>query len=189
MQPLIRSTKQVAIGPETKELSLTDLWLVIRKRRVLLLCMALGIGALAGAAGLLRGKRYTATGEVQIQPGSGSALKESISAALGAGSSTLDVVLESDIRILESDTLLTAVARKLNLASNPEFMGGGSNAGPSFLIWATGSRPRCTGTSTIRWCGRRAGQSARGTSDGFACSAHADDHDFVLSVLLSFRRR
>ncbi len=133
MQPLIRSTKQVAIGPETKELSLTDLWLVIRKRRVLLLCMALGIGALAGAAGLLRGKRYTATGEVQIQPGSGSALKESISAALGAGTSTLDVVMESDIRILESDTLLTAVAQKLNLASNPEFMGGGSNAGPSFL--------------------------------------------------------
>jgi capsular exopolysaccharide synthesis family protein len=134
VQPLIRSTKQVAIGPETKEILLTDLWLVIRKRRVLLLCMALGIAALAGAAGLLRGKRYTATGEVQIQPGSASDLKQSISAALGAGSSTLDVVLESDIRILQSDKLQLAVAQKLNLPGNPEFMGGGSaNAKRSFL--------------------------------------------------------
>jgi capsular exopolysaccharide synthesis family protein len=131
VQPLIRSTKQVAIGPETKEISLTDLWLVIRKRRVLLLCIALGIAALAGAAGLLRGKRYTATGEVQIQPGSAAELKE-MTASLGSGTSTLDVVMESDIRILQSDTLLLLVAQKLDLPNDPEFMGG-PNAKPSFL--------------------------------------------------------
>ena len=133
MQPLNRSSKQAAIGPgpDAREISLIDLWLVIRKRRVLLVSMAVGVAVLAGAAGLMRGKRYTATGEVQIQPGSASDLKQSISAALGAGSSTLDVVMESDIRILESDKLLTAVAQKLNLPSNAEFMGGGGR--PSFL--------------------------------------------------------
>lgn len=115
--------KIVATGGEQKDLSLSDLWLVIRKRRVLLLTMALGIAALAATAGILRGKRYTATGEIQIQPGSASDLKQSLSAALGAGDSTLDVIMESDIRILQSDRLLTLVARKLKLQDNPDFLG------------------------------------------------------------------
>ncbi len=122
MQQLIRS-KPVSAGPETKEISLTDLWLVVRKRRVLLLTMALGVAALFAAAGLLRGKRYTATGEVQIQPNPASEIKQSISSALGTSNGELDVQMESDIRILESDTLLTAVARKLDLTDSPEFFG------------------------------------------------------------------
>ncbi len=122
MQQLIRS-KPVSAGPETKEISLTDLWLVVRKRRVLLLIMALGVAALFAAAGLLRGKRYTATGEVQIQPNPASEIKQSISSALGTSNGELDVQMESDIRILESDTLLTAVARKLDLTDSPEFFG------------------------------------------------------------------
>lgn len=115
--------KIVATGGEQKDLSLSDLWLVVRKRRVLLLCMALGIALLAVTAGLVRGKRYTASGEIQIQPGSASDLKQSLSAALGAGDSTLDVIMESDIRILQSDRLLTLVARKLKLQDNPDFLG------------------------------------------------------------------
>ncbi len=122
MQQLIRS-KPVSAGPETKEISLTDLWLVVRKRRVLLLTMALGVAALFAAAGMLRGKRYTATGEVQIQPNPASEIKQSISSALGTSNGELDVQMESDIRILESDTLLTAVARKLDLTDSPEFFG------------------------------------------------------------------
>jgi succinoglycan biosynthesis transport protein ExoP len=125
VQQLIRS-KPVSAAPETREVSLTDLWL-IRKRRVLLICFALGAAVIAGMAGLIRGKLYTATGEVQIQPGSASAFKESISAALGAGQGTLDVVMESDIRILDSDKLLLAVAEKLKLTDDPVFLGGNSS--------------------------------------------------------------
>jgi succinoglycan biosynthesis transport protein ExoP len=127
VQQLIRS-KQVSAGPEAKDFSLTDLWLVIRKRRVLLLSMALGCALLALAAGLYRGKRYTATGEVQIQPGSASDLKQSISSALLGGGGSLDIVMESDIRILDSDKLLLSVAKKQNLATNPEFYGQGSGS-------------------------------------------------------------
>ncbi|MGC2301506.1 MAG: polysaccharide biosynthesis tyrosine autokinase [Acidobacteriaceae bacterium] len=127
MQQLIRS-KQVSAGPEAKDFSLTDLWLVIRKRRTLLLSMSLGCAVLALAAGLYRGKRYTATGEVQIQPGSAADLKQSISSALLGGGGSLDIVMESDIRILDSDKLLLSVAKKQNLATNPEFYGQGSGS-------------------------------------------------------------
>jgi len=130
VQQLIRS-KQVSAVPEAKDVSLTDLWLVIRKRRVLLVSMALGIGLLAAAAGFVRGKRYTATGEVQVRPGSASDLKQSISAALGSTSS-LDVVMESDIRILESAKLLKTVGEKLDLQDNPEFMGRPSKLSAAF---------------------------------------------------------
>ena len=124
---MIRSKPASAAPPETREVSLTDLWLIIRKRRVLLICFALGAAVIAGTAGLIRGKLYTATGEVQIQPGSASEFKESLTAALGAGMGTLDVVMESDIRILDSDKLLLAVAEKLKLTDDPVFLGGSSS--------------------------------------------------------------
>jgi capsular exopolysaccharide synthesis family protein len=109
---------------ETKDISLHDLWLVIRKRRVLLISMVLGLAALAVTAGLVRGKRYTASGEVQIQPGSASDLKQSISSVLTSGMTSLDIIIESDIRILQSEKLLTAVAQTLKLQDNPDFLGG-----------------------------------------------------------------
>ncbi|HTV15501.1 MAG TPA: polysaccharide biosynthesis tyrosine autokinase [Acidobacteriaceae bacterium] len=110
--------------PESKELSLVDLWLVIRKRRVLLLCMSLGLAGLAALAGWIRGDRYSATGQLQIEPGSAADLKQSISSMLSEGVSSLDEIMESDRTILESDTLLMQVATKLHLQDNPQFLGG-----------------------------------------------------------------
>jgi capsular exopolysaccharide synthesis family protein len=112
--------------PSKQDLTLTDLWLIVRKRRVLLVAVALGAAVLAVAYGYFKGEQYTATGQIQIQPGSASALKETVSAVLGGGSSTLDTVIESDIRILESQTLLLKVARTLKLQDDPEFFGGSS---------------------------------------------------------------
>ena len=121
--------KQVSTAPESKDVSLTDLWLVIRKRRVLLAAMAVGVGLLAAGRGFLHGKWYTATGEVRIQPGSGSEFKQTGALILGS-SSTLDVTMESDIRILESTKLLTEVAEKLDLQDNAVFMNGGARRFP-----------------------------------------------------------
>jgi polysaccharide biosynthesis transport protein len=115
--------KIVPATKESKELSLVDLWLVMRKRRVLLLCMSLGLAGLAALAGWIRGYRYTGTGEIQIQPGSASDLKESISSMLSSGLSTLDEIMESDGEVLQSPTLLMDVARTLNLQDNAEFLG------------------------------------------------------------------
>ncbi len=122
MQHSIRG-KVVSTAPETRELSLADLWLVIRKRRVLLLSMAIGVGLLAAAFGIERGKRYTATGEIQIQPGSASDLKSSLTSALGTSMGSFDDIMESDVRILQSETLLMKVAHTLNLQDDPQFLG------------------------------------------------------------------
>jgi capsular exopolysaccharide synthesis family protein len=115
----------VALGPAKEDLVLTDLWLIVRKRRFLIAGMAIGLALLAGALGLYRGKKYTATGEIQIQPGSAADLKQSISSVLGGGSQ-LDVVIESDSRILMSEKLLTTVARTLKLQDDPRFMDNGA---------------------------------------------------------------
>jgi capsular exopolysaccharide synthesis family protein len=101
------------------------MWLIVRKRRFLLIGMALGVALLAVALGYYRGKMYTATGEIQIQPGSAADLKQSISSVLGGGSS-LDVVIESDSRILASEKLLLKVAETLKLQDDPRFLGGHS---------------------------------------------------------------
>ena len=145
MQQLIRS-KPVSAAPEAKELSLIDLWLIIRKRRVLLLCIALGSAVLAGTLGLIRGKRYTATGEVQVQPGTASEFKDSLASALGAGTGSLDVVMESDIRILDSDKLLLAVAEKLKLTDNPVFLGGSSSSGSKSSFFGSSTLPMLHGS-------------------------------------------
>jgi capsular exopolysaccharide synthesis family protein len=121
-----------AVGPAKQDLALTDLWLVVRKRRILVAGMAIGLALLAWAYGVDRGKTYTATGEIQIQPGSESELKQSIGSVV-PGSSQLDVVIESDSRILMSEKLLITVARTLKLQDNPQFMGNGGAHKIGFL--------------------------------------------------------
>jgi len=121
LQQSTRATN-ASLGPAKEDLVLTDLWLIVRKRRYLIIGAALGLALLTVLLGLYRGKKYTATGEIQIQPGSASELKQSIGAVLGAGSS-LDIVIESDSRILQSDNLLITVARTLKLYKDPGFLG------------------------------------------------------------------
>jgi succinoglycan biosynthesis transport protein ExoP len=130
LPPSVRVTN-TSLAPAKEDLVLTDLWLIVRKRRLLIAGTALGLALATMAYGLYRGKMYTATGELQIQPGSASELKQSIGAVFGSGS-TLDVVIESDSRILESDKLLTTVARTLKLAGNPSFMGTQKSGFPFF---------------------------------------------------------
>lgn len=123
MQHSIRG-KVASAGPEANEMSLADLLLVIRKRRILLICVSLGLALLAVAIGIHRGKRYTASGEVQIQPGSAADLKLSVSSLVSSGMGQLDEIIESNINILESRTLLMQVAQTLKLQDNPAFLGG-----------------------------------------------------------------
>ena len=114
----------VSLASAKEDFVLTDMWVIIRKRRVLLASMAIGIGLLAAAYGYHKGKVYTARGEIQIQPGAAAEFKQSLSSALGVGGGSLDVVIESDSRILTSNKLLTMVASTLKLQDDPRFVGG-----------------------------------------------------------------
>jgi capsular exopolysaccharide synthesis family protein len=121
-----------SLAPAKDDLVLTDLWLIVRKRRWVIAGVALGLGLVCVALGLYRGKMYTATGEIQIQPGSASELKQSVGAVWG-GSGSLDVIIESDSRILQSDKLLITVARTLKLQDDTRFVGGQTPARASFF--------------------------------------------------------
>lgn len=124
MQPSVRTTNPFPV-PVKQDMALTDLWLIVRKRRVLLASMALGVAALVAGYGLFRGKQYTASGEIEIQPGSAADLKQSISSVISAGSfSSLDIVIESDGRIMYSEKLLMTVAHTLKLQKEEAFLGG-----------------------------------------------------------------
>lgn len=122
MQQAIRS-KIVSAGPESKDLSFSDMWVVIRKRRVLLLSIAVGLAVLAAAGGMIRGPRYTATGQIQDEPGSAADLKSSITSMLSSGLDSLDDIMESDTNVVQSPTLLMKVARTLKLQDNKDFLG------------------------------------------------------------------
>lgn len=124
MQQSINTTGTTAgttAGTGKQDFTLTDLWLVIRKRRWMLVLIALGTMLFFAGRGMYRGKEYTAHSEIQIQPGAQAGLKQ------GTGSlmpnATLDITIESDIRILTSDTLLLKVAKKLKLQDDPDFLG------------------------------------------------------------------
>ena len=123
----------VSLTPAKEDLVLTDLWLIIRKRRMLLAGMAIGVGLLSAAYGYYKGNVYTAKGEIQIQPGTASEFKQSLASALGVGGGSLDVVIESDSRILTSDKLLTMVASTLKLQDDPRFVGVRSSTRTGFL--------------------------------------------------------
>lgn len=107
-----------------QEFTLAESLLLARKRRVLILSLTFGAMLIAVLLGYYRGKRYTATGQLEIQPGSASALKVSLASAIGSGMGSLDSVIESDIRVLTSETILIEVARTLKLQDNPVFLGG-----------------------------------------------------------------
>lgn len=84
--------------------------------------MAVGCAGLFALGGFLHGKRYTATGELQIQPNATADLKSAVAAAL-TGSGDLDTIIQSDTLILNSRSLLLAVAKDLNLQNNRVFLG------------------------------------------------------------------
>jgi succinoglycan biosynthesis transport protein ExoP len=124
LQESARATR-LSPSQESKDIAISDLWLIARKRRVMLIVLAVGLAILGTVGDIVRGERYTGVGELQIQPGSASDLKQSISSALTGGEGgSLDVVVESDTEILTSDTLLSIVARDLKLQDQADFLGG-----------------------------------------------------------------
>lgn len=120
--PGVSSSGFDASGPDT---TLSEAVLTLkRRRRIVVAAMLLGL-----IYGLYKAKFqprvYEAAGRIQVR--SGSANEFRLTAAQGLGGVDTTSKLLTEIEILRSDSLMLAVARQMDLANNPVFLG---NEGP-----------------------------------------------------------
>jgi succinoglycan biosynthesis transport protein ExoP len=111
-------------GDSANESALSDAWVTLRKRKWLILVAAMlgvGYGIYKGAT---QPRLFEAAGTLEIRSGSANEFR------LGASTAGNESIsrIPTQVAILKSDTLLLAVARDLDLANNPKFMGGSANA-------------------------------------------------------------
>jgi succinoglycan biosynthesis transport protein ExoP len=100
--------------------SLSEVLATLRKRLWLLILAALlGIGYGSYKA-LTQPKLYDATSVIQVQSGSSAQYRLDQSSDYSDDSQTK---MNSEVLILKSDTLLTQVAKDMDLANNPDFLG------------------------------------------------------------------
>jgi len=104
---------------QVADTTLSEATIVLRKRRwVLIFGVALGL-----IFGLYRSwtqpQLYTATGEIQVTPGSSAEYRVDSANYGSADSSTR---LQTEVYILQSDSLALSVAQKLNLQNDPAFL-------------------------------------------------------------------
>ena len=100
--------------------TLSETLITLRKRRVLLIVAVL-LGIVFGFYKAVRQiKLYEAFGRIQVRAGSSNQFKLD-SASLFSDDPQRK--LQTEVAIIGSDTLLATVARDLNLANNPDFLG------------------------------------------------------------------
>jgi polysaccharide biosynthesis transport protein len=114
-------TANVGIAP--LENSLSDSWLVVRKRKWIIICAAL-LGAIIGImTALSTAKVYEAVGNIQVHPGESQQYRvDAGGGSNGIGGDDVSIRLETEAAILQSQQLELQVARELNLTNNMYFM-------------------------------------------------------------------
>jgi capsular exopolysaccharide synthesis family protein len=111
---------------EGSDTSLSEAVATIRKRLWILLLAAV-LGASYGAyKAYTQPKLFTASSTVQVHSGSANAYRLDANYYYDDSSTKMN----TEVAILQSDTLLTTVARDMNLANNPDFWG---STGPLHL--------------------------------------------------------
>ena len=122
------TSRDVPDAPQLSSTSATDSTLsesllVIKKRRVVLIVAVL----LAVAYGLYRAytqpRIFDASGKIEVRSGASQEFKVHPVQALSSDGGNNNK-MAAEVVILQSDSLLLTVARELNLANNPDFLGG-----------------------------------------------------------------
>jgi len=99
--------------------TLSEAWVTIRKRKWIILAAAV-LGAVYGFyQGTVQPRVYVSSGTIEIRSGSSNEFRVG-GAAATPGETTR---LPTQVTILKSDSLMLAVARDLNLANDPHFVG------------------------------------------------------------------
>ena len=106
-------------GDVSTDSALSEFLQVLRKRKwIVIACIVLGL-----IVGIYQSStqpiRYTASGSIQVRSSS-TASEYSVGAAI---SGRPENHLETEVLIITSNSLLFSVAREMNLANNPDFMG------------------------------------------------------------------
>jgi succinoglycan biosynthesis transport protein ExoP len=99
--------------------TMTDSWVTIRKWKYVIIGLAL-LGFIYGwYQASTQPKLYDAYGTIEIRNGASNQYKLSLTSGGGGDGGSLP----TEVAILKSNSLMLAVARDLNLANNPNFMG------------------------------------------------------------------
>ena len=107
------------IAPAT-DTTLSEALITLRKRRVLLIVAVL-LGTLYGIyKAVTQIKLYEAFGRIQVRTGSSNDFKLDASTVFDDDPQRK---MQTEVAILTSDTLMASVARDLNLANDPDFLG------------------------------------------------------------------
>ena len=103
--------------------TLSESLIVLRKRRwVLVVCIALAL-AYGFYKSYTQPRIYDASGKIEVRSGASQEFKVDPVQALGGDSGSNKMAAE--VVILQSDSLLFTVATEMDLANNPDFLGGG----------------------------------------------------------------
>lgn len=104
----------------SSETTLSEALVILRKRR----WVVIPVVFLAVLIGLYRAltqpKLYVASGRIEVRANTGSEFRLSASPLSNEDPNTK---MQTEVTILQSDTLLLSVARELNLVNNPDFLG------------------------------------------------------------------
>jgi polysaccharide biosynthesis transport protein len=127
-------------APADDEVSIADLWSTIYKRKwVIFACLLLCVSA-AAAYCIFRTPRYTASARVQLDDDSSNSLNlQDIGISMPGGADEQTKV-ETQVRILDSDTLAMEVIRQLKLNENPHFFAHPVSGDPKSFDPATRSK-------------------------------------------------
>jgi len=126
LHPGISTHGAPSVAAQTDALTLLDLWKIVRRWRYVLLSITLALVGIAIAASILSTRRYQATGEIQVQKDSSDALGlDSLMGSEAGATDSLDanITLQTQAKILESQTLGLQVVEQLHMTDTADFKG------------------------------------------------------------------
>ena len=121
---MMRGDGEVRDRGGSDEITLSDLVRVLRRRRQIIITSVIVVFLLGLSYCALKTRRYEAVADLAINPEGSDALDMGdITASLGGGGLGFDEKLETQVRILKSDSLAWAVISTLRLDKQPTFAG------------------------------------------------------------------
>ncbi len=110
-------------GAPPDDLLVTEVWRMLRKRKLLIAAWALACTLLAGLYVVVKSPRYEATARIEVSPAGTNSmgLDELTSRVLGPSDPTIQ--LQSAITVLQSNTIALGVMKQLKMVERKDFAG------------------------------------------------------------------